>query len=174
MAIRVGSLFAFSVLSVGLSFPALANDASVASIKVDEIRMREYGVQNGREVELRRLTNPNFRITFSGAEARKLQSILPSYKNAISATPQHTDNPQDFLDSFRALVVYSDPSVSERTGVTTKGLQIECNDGEMVQQPNGRMRVQKLDKTSCTISIRQIAEPYELGDLTDYEPVCRE
>ena len=174
MTIQVGSLFAFSVLSVGLSFPALANDASVASIRVDEIRMREYGIQNGREVELRRLTHPNFRMTFSGGEARKLQSILPSLKGAVIANPQYMDNPQDYFDSFKSLVVYSDPSVSQRTGVTNKGIQIHCNDGEMVDLPNGRVRVRKLDKSTCTISIRQTDELNEFGDLTDFEPVCRE
>lgn len=147
----------FVVLSTGAV--AQANDGGVAAIEVNEIRMREYQLVNGEERELRRIVNPNFRITFSGGEAAKLQKILPSEVSVI--THMQPELTEAFNETFKTLGIYSEktPQVSAKT------LTISCADGELKLGDDGQAQIVKTGKTTCTISIQGVEEGIEVTEL---------
>ncbi|MGZ3693535.1 MAG: hypothetical protein ACXWQO_05050 [Bdellovibrionota bacterium] len=162
----------FSVLTV-LFFSSVgwANDGGVPAIKVSEIKMREYQMQNGVEKELRRINNPFFRIFVSGKEAEKLQRTLPSEVSVITTT--QPDIAGLFKESFKALTIYSDKS----SAATGKALAIACNDADLKFSDDGKAKIIKKSQSECTFTITGIpadADPDYLGALFPYEPgTCR-
>ncbi len=149
-------------LSLGLN-TVYANDGGVAAIQVSEIKMREY---DKRGNEVRRLTEPHFKIFFSGNEAKKLQKILPSQSSVVT-----TMNPaiaSKYAETFKTLGIYS-----EASAVTSKVLMISCSDGEMVTNAAGKPDVKKSAETTCEISIDASSDPSDMfGDKQDYNPSC--
>lgn len=167
---QIGSLILLGAL-LSSSLPVLANDGGIASIKVNEIRMREYKHENGQEKEVRRIIQPNFKITFSGGEAKKLQQILPSQLSVM--TGMQPEIAKDFNESFKTLGIYSDKTPQ----VSGKVLTINCNDGELEEIGNtGKYRVRKTGKTECTLQINAIPDGVDaadyLGDASDFSPTC--
>lgn len=162
-------IFLTSLMSVAL--PVLANDGGVATIKVNEIRMREYTYEDGQEREVRRIIQPNFKITFSGGEAKKLQQILPSQLSVL--TGMQPEIARDFNESFKTLGIYSDKTPQ----VSGKVLTISCSDGELEDIGNtGKYRVRKTGNTQCTLQINAVPDSVGaadyLGDASDFNPTC--
>lgn len=143
---------------LGMTGVAQANDGGVAAIKVNEIRMREYQEVNGEERELRRIVKPNFRITFSGGEAAKLQKILPSQVSVIThMQPELTDI---FNDTFKTLGIYSEKTPQ----VSAKVLTISCSDGDFRFHDDGRTEIVKTGQSTCEISIQGVDGDIEISD----------
>lgn len=159
----------FAMISV-FAAVAIANDGGIAGIKVNEIRMREYSWKNGEEKEIRRITDPNFKITFSGLEARKLQQALPSEFSVI--TSMQPELKPEFDRTFKALGIYSDKTAQ----VTEKVVTIRCTDGELESiGETGKMRIKKKAQTECEISIVRGDAADMLGDVAPFEPgQCRQ
>jgi hypothetical protein len=150
---------------------ASANDGGVAAIKVNDIRMREYAIQNGQEKEIKRIAKPNFKITFSGGEAKKLQQVLPSEYSVITGMqPELKDK---FNETFKTLGIYSDKSAT----VSGKLITINCVDGDLVpiEGQDGKSKIVKRAQTDCTLSITEVENAQdELGDISTFEPpVCK-
>lgn len=147
----------FCVLAAGVS--AQANDGGVAAIEVNEIRMREYQYVNGEEREVRRIVNPNFRITFSGGEAAKLQQILPSEVSVL--THMQPELTEAFNETFKTLGIYSEktPQVSAKT------LTLSCSDGELKFDDDGKAQIVKSGKSTCTLSIQGVEEGIDVTEL---------
>lgn len=157
------TLFVIAALLVG-SF-ASANDGGQAAIKVSEIKMREY---DNKGNELRRITDPNFRIMIKGEEAWKLQKILPSQVSVVThMNPAISDL---FGETFKGLGVYSMKSKA----ATGKVLNITCSNGELVTDANGKPDIKPAAETTCEISVNGgIDDPSDyFGDKQDYNPRC--
>lgn len=164
----------FQILLVGIiSFPvfAFANDGGIAAIRVHDIRMREYKFEDGTEKEIRRIVKPNFKITFKGGEAAKLQQTLPSEVSVI--TGMQPEIAGQFNATFKSLGVYNHASAD----VSAKALTISCNDGSLVPiGETGKFKIVKKPETECTISILGVEdgttpEDY-FGAITEYSPTC--
>lgn len=151
-----------------ISFGAFANDGGVAGVKVSEIKMREYQVNNGQESELRRIVKPNFKIFFSGGEARQLQKALPSVYSVL--TSMQPEIAEIFNESFKTLAIYSDKS----DAASSKIINISCNDAEMKFDDNGKVRIVKTGKSTCEITINGLENDENvndyLGDVSPFEP----
>lgn len=152
--------------------PALANDGGVASIKVKDIRMREYKYENGMEKEVQRIAKPQHRITFSGGDAAKLQQILPSQLSVV--THMQPEIKAEFDRSFKTLGIYSEKSAA----VSAKVLTISCTDAELDSfGDQGKVRIIKKAQTECAIEIIGIpdgSDPSDnLGDVQEFNPKCQ-
>lgn len=164
------SLLTFAVVSIVAPF-SMANDGGVAAIKVNEIRMREYKYENYKEKEVRRISKPNFKITFSGGEAAKLQKILPSTVSVLTA--MQPELKKAYEESFKTLGIYSEAS----NGVTSKVISISCSDADLVSAGNDKMKIVKKGQSSCEISIVGAegdgASDY-FGDMQEFVPACKQ
>ncbi|RYZ63473.1 MAG: hypothetical protein EOP05_23505 [Proteobacteria bacterium] len=139
--------FALAFVALMIAAPAFANDGGVAAIKVSEIKMREYNEQ-GQEVK--RIANPNYKITFKGGEAAKLQKILPSTVSVITAI--QPELAKAYAETFKTLGIYSGAS----QGIKSKVITINCSNGELV--PNGdKSKIVKKSETECSIEINGVA-----------------
>lgn len=151
---------------------AFANDGGVVAIKVNDIRMREYKLEDGVEKEVRRIVKPNFKITFSGGEAAKLQKVLPSQISVItSMQPEIADQ---FAQSFKTLGIYSDKSPQ----VSSKVVTINCVDADLQSVGDeGRVKIVKKGQSECSIEIVGVDEgvyPEDyLGAIQTYAPSCQ-
>lgn len=149
---------------VSISLTAAANDGGVVALKVDQIKMRETAVQNGKEVVVKKIVNPRYTITLEGGEAAQLQKLLPSSKTTLGLSP---DQDEVYKDSFKSLGIYSEHSAA----ASSKILSISCHDAVMSQSGD---RVIKTGKAVCTISIQGVAADSSakdyLGDIYPLEP----
>jgi hypothetical protein len=161
------------ILSLQLISPSLfANDGGIAAIKVNELRMREekFNEKTNKLETVRKIANPNFVITFSGGEAKKLQKILPSKVSVLTlAQPELASV---YNESFKTLGIYSDRT----SKVSAKALSIRCWDAEEIYAGD-RASIKKLPETKCEISIEGVPrdiDPSDLfGNLQSFEPaVC--
>ena len=157
--------FALAFVALMFAAPAFANDGGVAHIKVSEIKMREYDSTYGGK-EIKRITDPHFKITIKGGQAKALQQILP----AASSVDQ-VGIEKEFKQTFKVLGIYSEP----KEGVTSKALSIECSDGIIQNSGTGKASIKKLGETTCTITIDGMGtEPNEeiFGDTWTFAPKC--
>jgi hypothetical protein len=163
-------------LTIGLAaVSAQANDGGIAAIKVDQIKMRETKInaQTGKEEIVRRIVSPSFTITIEGGEAEKLQKILPSEVNLLTAEQPEIANA--FNQSFKALGIYSEKSAA----ASGKVLTINCSNAELVQQKGTyKYKVEKKGRSTCTIRIQEVADSMYgsdyMGDAQPFEPeMCR-
>ncbi len=135
---------------------ALANDGGIAVIKTSEIKMREYKLdpKTYQEVEVRRITDPNFKITIKGEQAINLQKLLPPSRTVL--TGMYPELAKEYNETFRVLGIYSNP-VKDKKGktlVTGKAITIDCSNGELIFPDNGdKPSIKKATSTSCTLSI---------------------
>lgn len=153
-----------------LATSAFANDGGIASIKVDAIRMREFKFVDGKEVITNRIAAPSHKILIEGAEAKKLQKILPSVFSVITAI--QPDLKAQFDDSFKSLGIYSNDSQIAKG----KALEISCSDADLVSLGNDKYKVVKNGKPSCTITINSNDPSVgpDWGDSSTFEPkVCK-
>ena len=157
--------FVMALALLMMTAPALANDGGVAAITVDQIKMKE--LDSNHELK-RKIANPNFEITLSGGEAKKLQQILPSMISVITAMQPELKKQYD--ETFKSLGIMSNAS----NGVTAKLMGITCSDGEVVSGSDGKMAIRKNGKTTCTISINTGLQADSFGETQVFEPkVCR-
>lgn len=144
---------------------AFANDGGIAAIKVDQIKMRETAIKDGKEVVVKKIATPHFKITIEGGEAKKLQQILPSQVSVI--TSMYPEIAKDFKESFKTLGIYSEASKA----ASGKGITISCSDATLNDEGN---KVIKTGKSVCTISIEGYAKDESpadsFGDLQPFEP----
>lgn len=154
------------------SFAGFANDGGVVAIKVNDIRMREYKYEDGIEKEVRRIVKPQFKITFSGGEAAKLQKILPSQVSVItSMQPEIADA---FAKSFKTLGIYSDKTPQ----VSSKIVTINCVDADLESiGETGKVKLVKKGQSECSIEIVGVDDETDatdyLGDVQHYAPSCQ-
>ncbi len=161
--------FALAFVALMIAAPAFANDGGIAAIKVSEIKMREYNDQ-GKEVK--RISNPNFRITLKGGEAKKLQQILPSTVSVVTAMQPELKKAYD--ETFKELGIYS----TESQGVKGKTISISCADGVLKADPkdNSKMMIVKSKESECSITImgsssdESVADYF--GDMQTFAPKC--
>lgn len=157
---------AIAFVAMMIAAPAFANDGGVAAIKVSEIKMREYNDQ-GKEVK--RLANPNFKISFKGGEAAKLQQILPSTVSVITAI--QPELAKDYAATFKTLGIYS----GESKGVKSKVITINCSNGELVANGD-KSKIVKNKDTECSIEIQGMADESSagdmFGDMQTFAPKC--
>lgn len=151
------------------SLVVLANDGGIAAIEVNQIKMRETAIKNGKEVVVKKIANPRFTITLEGGEAKKLQQILPSQTSVI--TSLYPEIARDYNESFKTLGIYSEAS----NAASSKGIVITCSDATLDSEKN---KVIKTGKSVCTISIQGYAKeesPVDnMGDIHTFEPKsCR-
>lgn len=168
---KVSSFFASVALCLS-AVTAIANDGGVVAIKVNEIKMRENKWKDGEEVLVRKIAKPNFKITFSGGDAKKLQEVLPSEITVLKA--MYPEIAEEYDKTFKTLGIYSDA----KNGVTSKVITISCNDGELKfsQNEGEAPKIVKAKETSCTVSINwdENGNAGEwLGDVGTWEPVCK-
>lgn len=154
------------------SFSALANDGGVVAIKVNDIRMREYKYEDGVEKEIRRIIKPQFKITFQGGEAAKLQKILPSQLSVITSMQPEIKN--EFDKSFKTLGIYSEKS----TQVSAKVLTVTCVDADIESVGDeGKVKIVKKGQSECTIEIMGLDDDVPatdyLGDASEFAPSCQ-
>jgi hypothetical protein len=165
--------------ALALSVPALANDGGIASLKVQEIKMREYALKDGDRKEVKRIANPDFTIFVNGAEANKLQKILPPTRSVFTA--MYPKLAKEYNETFKSLGIYSDATKdgSGKTLVTSKVITISCDDGEIQGLDNNNPRIVKRGSTRCQVQINAVPEgtyPEDyLGDTDSFDPaeVCR-
>lgn len=138
---------------------ALANDGGIAVIKVKEIKMREYRIQNHQETEIRRISNPYFKIFLKGDEASKLQKVLPSVASVI--TTMQPELKKVFEETFKNLGIYNQPS----SDVSEKVMTMECNDGQLKSIGGGKFKIVKSSDSTCTISIYPRSVVGDNGDV---------
>lgn len=124
-----------------------ANDGGIAVIKVNEIKMREYKIINHQETEVRRISDPYYKIILKGDEANKLQKILPSVASVI--TTMQPELKKTFDETFKNLGIYNPAT----PGVSEKVMTFECNDGQLVSIGNGKFKIVKAGESTCKISI---------------------
>lgn len=154
------------------SATAFANDGGVVAIKVNDIRMREYKYEDGMEKEVRRIVKPQFKITFTGGEAAKLQKILPSQVSVItSMQPEIADA---FAKSFKTLGIYSDKTPQ----VTSKIVTINCVDADLESiGETGKVKLVKKGQSECSIEIVGVDDGTDaadyFGDMQTYAPSCQ-
>jgi hypothetical protein len=135
-----------------------ANDGGIAIIKVNEIKMREYQLINNQEKEIRRISNPHYKIILKGAEADKLQKILPSVASVI--TVMQPELKKVFGETFKNLGIYNPP----KEGISEKVMTFECNDGEL-KYVGGKYKIIKAGESTCKISIYPRSVVGENGDI---------
>lgn len=163
--------FLLGALLLG-SLSAYANDGGIVAIKVNDIRMREYKYEDGIEKEVRRIVKPNFRITFAGGEAAKLQKILPSQLSVITAMQPEIE--AQFNASFKTLGIYNEGNRQ----VSSKVLSITCVDADIESVGDeGKVKIVKKGQSECTIEINGIEEGSDasdyFGDMQTYAPSCQ-
>ncbi len=154
---KVGRIVIVATMAISTQL-AYANDGGIAVIKVNEIKMREYKLINHQEREVRRITNPYYKITLKGDEAVKLQKILPSVASVI--TTMQPELKKVFEETFKNLGIYNPP----KEGVSEKVMTFECNDGEL-KLVNGKYVVIKHGDSTCTISIYPRSVVGDNGDI---------
>lgn len=135
-----------------------ANDGGIAVIKVNEIKMREYKIINNQETEVRRISNPYYKIILKGDEAAKLQKILPSVASVI--TTMQPELKKAFEETFKNLGIYNPP----KEGISEKVMTFECNDG-MLKNVGGKFKIVKLGESTCKISIYPRSVVGDNGDI---------
>ncbi|MGZ3789343.1 MAG: hypothetical protein ACXVLQ_12520 [Bacteriovorax sp.] len=135
-----------------------ANDGGIAVIKVNEIKMREYQLINNQETEVRRIPNPYYKIILKGAEAAKLQKVLPSVASVI--TVMQPELKKVFEETFKNLGIYNPP----KEGISEKVMTFECNDGEL-KSVGGKFKIIKAGESTCKISIYPRSVVGENGDI---------
>jgi hypothetical protein len=138
---------------------AYANDGGIAVIKVNEIKMREYKIINNQETIIRRIADPYYKIILKGAEAAKLQQILPSVASVI--TTMQPELKKIYEETFKDLGIYNPPS----TGVSEKVMTFECSDGDLVSTGGGKYKVVKSGESTCKISIYPRKVVGDNGDI---------
>lgn len=159
---------ALAFVAFMMAAPAFANDGGISAIKVSEIKMREY---NDMGKEVKRLASPNFKISFKGGEAAKLQQILPSELSVItSMQPELT---KEFNATFKSLGIYANDS----KGVKGKAITISCSNGQLKSSPgdDSKMIIEKNKDTECTISINPAegdSAMDQFGDMQKFAPKC--
>jgi hypothetical protein len=137
---------------------AFANDGGIAVIKVDEIKMREYKIINHQETEVNRLANPYYKIIIKGAEASKLQKVLPSVASVI--TVMQPELKIVFEETFKNLGIYN----PAKPGVSEKVMTFECNDGEL-KLVGEKYQIVKSGESTCKISIYPRSVAGDNGDI---------
>ncbi len=155
-----------ATISLIFTSPVLfANDGGIAAIKVDQIKMRETAIKEGKEVVVKKIAHPHFTIRFEGGEAKKLQQILPSQVSVITSI--YPEIAKDFNESFKTLGIYSEASKA----ATGKGIIISCSDATLNDEGN---KVIKTGKSVCTINIEGYAKDESpsdnFGDLQPFDP----
>ena len=151
----------FFILVANLAFNtqlAYANDGGIAVIKVNEIKMREYKLINHQETEIKRITNPYYKIVIKGDEAVKLQKILPSEASVITVMQPELKIP--FEETFKNLGIYN----PAKPGISEKVMTFECNNGQL-KLVNDKYIIVKSPDTTCTISIYPRTVVGENGDI---------
>ncbi len=137
---------------------AYANDGGIAVIKVNEIKMREYKLINHQETEVRRISDPYYKIILKGDEAAKLQKILPSVASVI--TTMQPELKKVFDETFKNLGIYNPP----KEGVSEKVMTFECNDGSL-KLVGTKYTIVKAGQSICTISIYPRSVVGDNGDI---------
>ncbi len=137
---------------------AYANDGGIAVIKVNEIKMREYQIINHQETEIHRFPNPYYKIFINGAEAAKLQKILPAVASVV--TTMQPELKKVFEETFKNLGIYN----LGTSTVSEKVMTVECNDGE-IKSVNGKFKIIKHADSTCTISIFPRSVVGDNGDI---------